>query len=65
LKLFTLQFLSEVQLYPQTSPEEEKVDLDYSKIISIPYIRGTSEKIRNLMFNYDYKVVYKKGHKHK
>jgi hypothetical protein len=37
----------------ENSNNEEKVDLDYSKIISIPYIRGTSEKIRNLMSNYD------------
>ncbi len=26
----------------ENSNNEEKVDLDYSKIISIPYIRGTS-----------------------
>jgi hypothetical protein len=47
--------------YENSNNKEEKVDLDYSKIISIPYIRGTSEKIRNLMSSYDYKIVYKKG----
>jgi len=30
--------------YNNSNNKDEKVDLDYSKIISIPYIRGTSEK---------------------
>jgi hypothetical protein len=45
----------------EISEKDVDTKLDPSKIISIPYIKGTSEQIRNLMTKDDFKIVYSKG----
>ena len=36
-------------------------ELDFSKLIVIPYYRGLSERISNLLRNHGIKVVFKRG----
>jgi hypothetical protein len=39
---------------------KQKTSINPSKIISIPYIKGTNEQTKSLMSKHDYKIVHKR-----
>jgi hypothetical protein len=47
--------------FDKSTSISQKDVINPSKIISIPYIKGTGEQIKNLMSKHEYKIVYKKG----
>jgi hypothetical protein len=40
---------------------KQKTSINPSKIMSIPYIKGTTEQIKSLISKHDNKIVYKRG----
>jgi RNase P protein component len=45
----------------EVSSDSEKIPIDFSKVISIPYINGVSDQIKRLLNKYEFKTVFKKG----